>query len=68
MDVYEWIYQILVEGIKYVVVAHWFFGYEFSRKKTRFLFILYPLMIPVVEMTTEYTRISNAIFWYKYFF
>ncbi len=67
MDVYEWIYQILVEGIKYVVVAHWFFGYEFSRKKTRFLFILYPLMIPVVEMTTEYTRISNAIFWYKYF-
>ena len=65
MDVYEWIYQILVEGIKYVVVAHWFFGYEFSRKKTRFLAVLYPLMIPVVQMLVEYAGIPYGMFWYK---
>lgn len=66
MSAFEWIYQIVVEGLKYVVLGHWFFGYEFNRKKTRYLLVLYPLIIPVVEMLGEYMGISNAIFWYKY--
>lgn len=62
MSAIEWIYQIVIEGIKYVVLGHWFFGYEFNRKKTRYLLALYPPMIPVVEMA----GIPNGIFWYKY--
>jgi len=66
MSAIEWIYQIVVEGIKYVVLGHWFFGYEFNRNKTRYLLVLYPLMIPVVELIGVYTGISKVIFWYKY--
>lgn len=61
MSAFEWIYQIVVEGLKYVVLGHWFFGYEFNRKKTRYLLLLYPLMIPVVEMLVDYVGISNGV-------
>lgn len=61
MDVYEWIYLMVVEGIKYVLVAHYFFGYEFNRKKTKYLLVLYPLMIPVVQMAGKYIGIFNEI-------
>lgn len=49
MSVYGWIYQIVVEGIKYVILAHWFFGFEFNKKRTRYLLAIYPLLIPIVE-------------------
>lgn len=49
MSVWEWIYNIVVEGLKYIIIGHYFFGYEFSRKKTSYLLLLYPLMIPMVE-------------------
>lgn len=61
MSAFEWIYQIVVEGLKYVVLGHWFFGYEFNRKKTRYLLVLYPLMIPVVETIGEHAGISNGV-------
>lgn len=61
MDVYEWIYLMVVEGIKYVLVAHYFFGYKFNRKKTKYLLVLYPLMIPVVQMAGKYIGIFNEI-------
>ena len=67
MSAFEWIYQIVVEGLKYVVLGHWFFGYEFNRKKTRYLLVLYPLMIPVVEMLVEQVKVPYGIFWYKNF-
>lgn len=66
MSAFEWIYQIVVEGLKYVVLGHWFFGYEFNRKKTRYLLLLYPLMIPVVEMLVEKKGIPYGLFWFKY--
>lgn len=65
MSAFEWIYQIVVEGLKYVVLGHWFFGYEFNRKKTRYLLVLYPLIIPVVEMLGEYMGISKGIYVYR---
>lgn len=65
MSVWEWIYQIVVEGIKYVILGHWFFGYEFSQKKTRYLLVLYPIMIPLVEAWARYTGTSQIIFYYK---
>lgn len=49
LSVYDWIYQIVVEGIKYILIAHYFLGFEFSRGKKRGLLLLYPLGIPIVE-------------------
>lgn len=65
MSVLEWIYEIVVEGAKYVIIGHWFFGYEFNKKKTRYLLALYPLLIPVIEVLMNYMGISYGIFWYK---
>ena len=49
LSVYDWTYQIVVEGIKYILIAHYFLGFEFSRGKKRGLLLLYPLGIPIVE-------------------
>lgn len=49
LSVYDWTYQIVVEGIKYILIAHYFLGFEFSKGKKRGLLLLYPLLIPVVE-------------------
>ena len=49
LSVYDWIYQIVVEGIKYILIAHYFLGFEFSRGKKRGLLLFYPLGIPIVE-------------------
>lgn len=62
MEMYEWIYQIAIEGIKYVLIAHWFLGFEFNRRKTKYLLLLYPLLIPVVE----YLDIPHTVFLYCY--
>ncbi|HBI62697.1 MAG TPA: hypothetical protein DDY31_16080, partial [Lachnospiraceae bacterium] len=62
MEMYEWIYQIAIEGIKYVLIAHWFLGFEFNRRKTKYLLLLYPLLIPVVE----YLDIPHTVFLYRY--
>lgn len=62
MSVYDWIYQIVVEGVKYIILAHWFFGFEFRKKKTRYLLVLYPVFIPVVE----YLDIPHIVFFYYY--
>lgn len=62
MEMYEWIYQIVIEGIKYVLIAHWFLGFEFNCRKTRYLLFLYPLLIPVVE----YLNIPHTVFLHYY--
>ena len=62
MEMYEWIYQIAIEGIKYVLIAHWFLGFEFNRRKTKYLLLLYPLLIPIVE----YLDIPHTVFLYCY--
>lgn len=62
MEMYEWIYQIAIEGIKYVLIAHWFLGFEFNHRKTKYLLLLYPLLIPVVE----YLGIPHTVFLYCY--
>lgn len=49
MSIYEWVYHVLGEGIKFVLLGHWIFGYEFNQKKTRYLALLYLLGIPFVE-------------------
>lgn len=48
LNVYDWINQIVVEGIKYVLLAHWFFGFEFSRKKNKYFVILYLVALPLL--------------------
>lgn len=48
MDVFDWIFQIAVEGMKYLILGYYFFGYIFNRKRTRYLLALYLLLIPVV--------------------
>lgn len=62
MEMYEWIYQIVIEGIKYVLIAHWFLGFEFNRRKTKYLLLLYPLLVPVVE----YLDVPHTVFLYCY--
>lgn len=61
MSVCEWIYQIVVEGSKFIILGHYFFGYEFSKKNTRYLLVLYPLLIPVVERAGS----SDILYLYK---
>ena len=67
MSVLEWLYEIVVEGAKYVVIGHWFFGYEFNKKKTRYLLALYPLLMLLVQMLVKYGWISGEVFVYKIF-
>lgn len=62
MSICEWIYLIVVEGIKVLLVGHYFFGYEWNKGKTRFLLCLYLLFILLVE-DLEYT---NALYTMKY--
>lgn len=62
MDISEWIYQIIVEGMKYVLIAHWFLGFTFSQKKAKYFLLIYPLVIPVVE----YLDIPHTVFLYCY--
>ena len=42
MDTSEWIYQIIVEGMKYIIIAHWFLGFTFSQKKDKIFFAHIP--------------------------
>ena len=49
MSVLEWLYHIVVDGLKYIIIGHYFFGYKFSEKKSKYLLLLYPLFIPIVE-------------------
>ena len=52
MDTSEWIYQIIVEGMKYIIIAHWFLGFTFSQKKTKYFLLIYPVVVPVVQYLT----------------
>ena len=49
MSICEWIYLIVVEGIKVLLVGHYFFGYDWNKKKTKFLLCLYFVLALVVE-------------------
>lgn len=62
LSVYDWIYQIVVEGIKYILIAHYFLGFEFSRGKKSGLLLLYPLGIPIVEY------LGNLYIVYSYYY
>ena len=48
MSICEWIYLIVVEGIKVLLVGHYFFGYEWNKGKTRFLLCLYFVLFLIV--------------------
>ncbi len=50
MNAFDWIYQIVVEGLKYIILGHWFFGFPFRQDKAKFWLAGYFLMIPVVEI------------------
>lgn len=62
MDTSEWIYQIIVEGMKYIIIAHWFLGFTFSQKKTKYFLLIYPVVVPVVQ----YLDIPHTVFLYCY--
>lgn len=61
MSICEWIYNILIEGLKYIIIGYFFFGYEFSRKKSRYWLVLYPLLIPLAEWIGN----ENILYVYK---
>jgi len=48
LNVFDWLDQILLEGIKHILVAHYFLGLKFSKKKRIGLLLLYLLLIPAV--------------------
>lgn len=56
MSICEWIYWIAIEGIKVLLVGHYFFGYEWNKGKTRFLLGLYLILALIVE-NLGYTNI-----------
>ncbi len=47
MDIY-WIDWIIIEGIKYIILGHWFFGMEFNQKRSRYLVLGYPVLLLLV--------------------
>ncbi|MCI8769881.1 MAG: GHKL domain-containing protein [Lachnospiraceae bacterium] len=65
MSFCEWVYHIIIEGIKYIIIGHYFFGFEYSQKKTRYLPILYVLSIPVVQILIKSAGMPHGIFWFK---
>lgn len=46
---YSWLDQIFLNGIKYIIVAHYFLGFEFSKSKRKYLLFLYPLILLIME-------------------
>lgn len=44
-----WIDRIFIEGLKYVLIGHFLFGYEFRQDNKKFAILLYPLLIPAAE-------------------
>lgn len=62
MNAFDWIYQIVVEGLKYIILGHWFFGFPFRQDKAKFWLAGYFLMIPVVEILD----IPHTVFIYFY--
>lgn len=60
MSVCEWIYLIAVEGIKVLLVGHYFFGYEWNKGKTRFLLCLYLVIVLAIESLADSN--SNILF------
>ena len=53
LSVYDWVYQIIVEGIKYILIAHYFLGFAFAKRKTAYLLFLYLALIPAVEYSDD---------------
>ena len=62
LSVYDWVYQTIVEGIKYILIAHYFLGFAFAKRKTAYLLFLYLALIPAVE----YSDNRYIIFSYYY--
>ena len=62
MNAFDWIYQIVVEGLKYIILGHCFFGFPFRQDKAKFWLAGYFLMIPVVEILD----IPHTVFIYFY--
>lgn len=62
MNAFDWIYQIVVEGLKYIILGHWFLGFPFRQDKAKFWLAGYFLMIPVVEILD----IPHTVFIYFY--
>ena len=59
---YDWLNQIFIEGIKYILVAHYFLGFEFSKGKVRCLPFFYLVSLLIIE----YWDNQNVIFLYYY--
>ena len=62
MNAFDWIYQIVVEGLKYIILGHCFLGFPFRQDKAKFWLAGYFLMIPVVEILD----IPHTVFIYFY--
>ena len=58
MSICEWIYLIVVEGIKGLLVGHYFFGYEWNKRKTRFLILLFPIIALVIVSLLDKNNVS----------
>ena len=37
VGIYDWLDLVLVDGIKYTLVAYYFLGFEFSKSKKKYL-------------------------------
>jgi len=57
MDMYTWIDRIIIEGIKYIILGHWFFGMEFSQKESRYLVLSYPILLLLVGYFVNWFQI-----------
>ena len=59
---YDWLNQIFIEGIKYILISHYFLGFEFRKGKKKYLLFLYLVFLLVIE----YWNNQDAIFLYYY--
>lgn len=62
LSVYDWLEQILIEGIKYILIAHYFLGFEFSKEKKKYVLFLYSVILLIMI----YWNNRNVLFLYYY--
>lgn len=48
MEEAGWFFQYVIEGVKYLIVGHWLFGFAWASKKSSFWPILYLTMVPII--------------------
>ncbi len=61
-SIYDCLNQIFIEGIKYILIAHYFLGLEFRKGKRKYMLFIYFLFLLLIE----YWNNQELIFLYYY--